>query len=875
MTDRASSKSTKKIQAPIERPVEELVPLESVLCTDELEARPSRPPDYETENRTLVTLAQALADSPRSILQVLAETILVDFDCDSAGVSLLTKDEKRFYWPAIAGQWKPHIGGGTPRDFGPCGDVLDRNAPLLFRHFERRYTYFLPVTPPAQECLLVPLYIKGKAVGTVWAITHNKGRKFDSEDLRRLVSVGRFASLGCESIAVSHSANDSRRAALNVMEDALQARHAAENLILELRASEDRYRTLFESIDEGFGILEKVEGEAGWQPDFRYVEVNPAFSEQSGLTGVVGKTIREVIPGESESWVHTYDTVLRTGTPVRFERALVCKQRMLELYAFRIEAETQRRVAVIFKDITERKQVENLNSRLAAIVESSEDAIIGQDFKGFITTWNAGAERLFGYTAQEAVGQPKSILIPPERVARENAVLEQVRRGETVDQYETVRLHKDGTPIDVSLAVSPIRDYRGRIVGASKILRDISATMKAAESLREADRQKDDFLAILAHELRNPLAPIRYALEIIRHNSGVQTVSNQDPQTAGADVLSRPFESAVNMLDRQVGQLVRLIDDLLDVSRISRGKIELRLERLELSSVIRDAVESIQPSCDGQGHQLTVKLPPDPVYVNADPTRLAQMVGNLLNNACKFTQPGGHIWLSAETSPDSIVTIRVRDTGIGIDPGELPRVFEMFAQADHSLERALGGLGIGLSLVKTLTQMHGGTVEASSPGLGQGAEFVVRLPTVEEPSARATQRARQAPSATPAFRILIVDDSRDAANSLAVLLHLTGHETHVAHDGWAAVEAAARLQPDVILLDIGLPKLNGYEAATRIREQQTEKRPVIVAVTGWGKEDDRRRSKDAGFDAHLVKPMDFADLNKLLSEISAGRPDLA
>jgi CheY-like chemotaxis protein/two-component sensor histidine kinase len=340
----------------------------------------------------------------------------------------------------------------------------------------------------------------------------------------------------------------------------------------------------------------------------------------------------------------------------------------------------------------------------------------------------------------------------------------------------------------------------------------------------------------------------------------------------------------LEVLQRQVGQMVRLVDDLLDAGRISRGKIELRKERVELASIVHQAVEVVRPLAEIQCQELTVALPEAPLHLHADPARLAQIVGNLLNNACKFTDRGGHIWLTVEhdRGPRNDetgraqahlfphVVIRVRDTGIGIAADQLPRVFEMFTQVDTSLERPSTGLGIGLTLVKTLTVMHGGTVEARSDGIGEGSEFVVRLPILAETAAPPFEPPTEAEIGT--LRILIVDDNRDAAESLDMLLKLTGHDVYSAHDGLTALEAATQLDPDVILLDLGLPLLNGYEVARRIRQRQGRGgRPVLVAVTGWGQDEDRRRSEQAGFDAHMVKPVDAVALRRLLFELGAGK----
>ncbi|MQA30549.1 MAG: response regulator [Luteitalea sp.] len=377
---------------------------------------------------------------------------------------------------------------------------------------------------------------------------------------------------------------------------------------------------------------------------------------------------------------------------------------------------------------------------------------------------------------------------------------------------------------------------------------------------------------------------MRRARELESSHSPIAAERRQEPGATSA-TSSRPYDAAMDVLDRQVGQMVRLVDDLLDAGRISRGKMVLRKERVELSSVVHLAAEAVRPLCESSDQELTVKLPHAPVYLDGDPTRLAQIVGNLLNNACKFTEPGGRIWLTAEHEeqagagdtehashrhPPNVV-IRVRDTGLGIAADQRSRIFEMFTQVDTALERAVTGLGIGLTLVKTLTQMHGGTVDVISAGIGHGSEFVVRLPTMlEAPTPAPPVVTREAAATAPPLRILIVDDNRDAAGMLAMLLQFSGHETHTAYDGVEAVEATAILQFDVILLDVGLPRLNGYEAARKIRDQQTQRgRPLLVALTGWGQDEDRRRSEEAGFDAHLVKPVDDAVLGKLLVDLLA------
>lgn len=371
------------------------------------------------------------------------------------------------------------------------------------------------------------------------------------------------------------------------------------------------------------------------------------------------------------------------------------------------------------------------------------------------------------------------------------------------------------------------------------------------QALRDADRRKDEFLATLAHELRNPLAPIRNSLQVLK-------MPGVDAGTAGR---SR------DMMERQVHHLVRLVDDLLDVSRVMRGKIELRRERVDLATVVGRAVETAQPLVDGQGHRLSVSLPPEPLSLDADPVRLAQVVGNLLTNAAKYTEPGGRIEVNAGRAGDTAV-LRVRDTGIGIATAMLPRIFELFVQADHAATKAQGGLGIGLTLVRNLVEMHGGTVEARSDGLGRGSEFVIRLPLADAKSRPVAPAAAAGANGGPGVRgrrVLVVDDNRDAADSLAALLRLQGHAARIAYDGPAGLAAAAEFAPDVVLLDLGMPGMDGYEVARRIRAAPGLRGVALAALTGWGQPEDRRRTAAAGFDHHLVKPVEPAALEKLLA----------
>lgn len=647
--------------------------------------------------------------------------------------------------------------------------------------------------------------------------------------------------------------------------------------------------------------------------------------------------------------------------------------------------------------LADRKRAEEDRARLAAIVASSDDAIVSKSLDGIILTWNAGAERLFGYSRAEAVGRSITLIIPPELIEEEHGILERLRRGERVDHFETVRVGKDGRRLDISLSISPIRDIHGQVVGASKVARDITekklaevalresearyrraasaaglaaeanakfrtlfeqgtqfagilsldgtvvevnrlcldacgftreevlgrpfwecgwwspspdlqekvraACAKAAsgemfrtetsyyvadgservvdliiapvkdeggrvlflnptgtditekkrmeEELRDTDRKKDEFIALLAHELRNPLAPIRNGLQVLRLAAG----------NANA------VEQARAMMDRQLTHMVRLIDDLLDVSRISRNKMDLRKQRVLLADVVAGAIETARPLIETAGHDLTISLPPGPVFLDADLTRLAQVFSNLLTNSAKYTEQGGRIELAAERHAGEVV-VTVRDNGIGIPAEFLPNIFDMFSQVDRSVERSTGGLGIGLALVKGLVEMHGGCVTAESPGPGLGSTFTVRFPVAQE--SLTLQPADDPPDGrhVSARRVLVVDDNRDGALSMALMLRLLGDEVRTAHDGIEAVEEAGRFRPEVILMDIGMPRLNGLDAVRRIREAEWGKTVKIIALTGWGQEGDKERSREAGCDGHLVKPVNLADLENLLAGLN-------
>jgi signal transduction histidine kinase/CheY-like chemotaxis protein len=420
--------------------------------------------------------------------------------------------------------------------------------------------------------------------------------------------------------------------------------------------------------------------------------------------------------------------------------------------------------------------------------------------------------------------------------------------------HEIIIERPDGRRLTALAHASPIHNEMGELIGAVNVLVDISDRKRAEDALREADRSKNEFLATLAHELRNPLAPIRAAVKIL------QIKSKATPES----------QSALEVIERQTRQMTRLIDDLLDVARITSNKLELRRDQIELRAILDAAVETSRPLIEQRGHKLAVRAPAAPIYIDGDLVRLAQVVSNLLNNAAKYTDRGGRIWLTA-TRKENEAVIKVRDTGIGILAEALPHIFEMFTQADRPINGSAGGLGIGLTLVKRLVEMHGGIIMAKSAGQGKGSEFVVRVPLasahLSQPEILTNGRLESTTGPIKPIRILVVDDNQDSADSLGLLLKLLGNEVRIAHDGLAAVDLANEFEPRVVVLDIGLPTLNGFEAAERIRKQPWGKQAVMIAVTGWGEPVDRQRSKEAGFDHHLVKPVDPDVLTRLLQTL--------
>jgi PAS domain S-box-containing protein len=889
----------------------------------------------------------------------------------------------------------------------------------------------------------------GKPLAAVFHIVNEDSRQPVDNPIIRVLETGEIVGLANHTALISRAGNeisiedsaapirdpDGKVTGAVIVFHDVSKRRVAERA---LRASEERLSAIFAQAALGIAVA-NLEG--------RFEEANHKFCEILGypIDELRNHTFMDLTHPDDVLLTLEHIKALRAGKVdnyaiekryVRKDGSVVWSGTTVTL--LRKESGEPERYIGIIQDISDRKRAEVALSRLAAVIEYSDDAIITKTLDSIITTWNPGAERVFGYRAEEMIGKPVTILIPPQHIDEEPGIIDRLRRGERIDHYETVRRRKDGSLINVSLTVSPIKDEIGRIIGASKIARDITRQKRAEEmireqasvlalldttgkaiaskldlqtvlqtvtdtatkltgakfgaffynvineqgesfllytlsgapreafdkfglprntpvfhptftgagvvrsaditkdarygkvaphhgmpqghlpvrsylavpvisgsgevmgglffghpepdvfteraeqlvvglagqaavamdnarlyeaaqreiasreraeaALRETDQRKDEFLATLAHELRNPLAPIRQATMI--------------SMSANASEAQKRWSHEV--ITRQVQHMSLLLDDLLDISRITRGTLELRTEMTDLATVVDAAVETSRPIIESKQHMLSIELPHQPVLFAADPLRLAQVLSNLLTNAAKYTDPRGTIRLRATADAQNI-EIAVIDTGIGITREALSAVFTMFSQVKSTQDRSEGGLGIGLALSKGVVELHGGTIQAESAGPGRGSKFTVRVPrriiatvAAETPPVVTASRAQKR-------RVLIADDNRDAAESLAMLLEMEGHAVTVVHDGRQALASIETSKPDVALLDIGMPEIDGYEVARRVRGDTRTRNLMLIAVTGWGQEADKARAAAAGFDLHFTKPVEPQGLIGLLA----------
>ena len=516
-----------------------------------------------------------------------------------------------------------------------------------------------------------------------------------------------------------------------------------------------------------------------------------------------------------------------------------------------------RRLVSIMADVSDRRQAEEglhiYRERLALALQAGQMGVFDLDMVNDSLWWSPQTYVVFGVSPETFTPTRESVadlVHPDDRKGFVRGRLQAIAEHRPF-AYEFRAIRPDGRIAWISHRGQAEYDASGRAVRSFGVSLDVTAHKLAELALQEADRKKDSFIATLAHELRNPLAPIRNAVQLLRKRGP------DDPQLVWAR----------DVIDRQATQMGRLLEDLLDVSRLTRGEFPLRTERLSLATVVEQAVEIAQPLIDEHGHALSVELPPAPLHVDGDLTRLAQVFSNLLINAAKYTPGGGRLGVTV-TPAGSDVEVRVRDNGIGISPEQMPRLFEMFSQGDWLAERARGGMGIGLSLARGLVERHGGTIQARSAGVGRGSEFAVRLPVATGAAVTPAVEA-PAPPAAPPCRVLVADDLRDSADSLGLLIELMGHAVEIVYDGEEALRAAERFRPDIALLDLGMPKLDGFTVCERIRAEPWGARMRLVAQSGWGQDEDRRRTAEAGFDHHLVKPIDPLALDALVQTLAA------
>lgn len=644
----------------------------------------------------------------------------------------------------------------------------------------------------------------------------------------------------------------------NGIVDAVVVHSAPGESVYTLEGADRPYRFLVEAMQQGVAVL-SLEGVV------LYCNLCVADLFGTSVSNLIGGTLDGLLAGtDNVKWI---DLLRNIESGSALEVRLCREDGTTFPAALTLSILPLQKFCLLIADLSQQKQYDELVVSKAALrhseiryrrlFEAAKDGILILDNEtGRITDANPFMSELLGYSHEKFLDKELwEIGLFSDKSANEAAVRELQQNGYI--RYEHLPLETDRhQPVEVEVVANVYQENQHVAIQCN--IRDITdrsrmerQLQEQAAALADLDRRKDEFLAMLGHELRNPLAPITNAVQLLR-------LQNNE---------TKPQRQALAIIERQVGQLTRLVNDLLEVSRINTGKINLQRERVGLIGIVECAVESVRPLINQHKHELTVSLSSRPIWLNADAARLEQVVVNLLNNAAKYTADGGRISITVEQEADEAV-LRIRDTGVGIAPELLPRIFDLFTQAERSLDRSQGGLGIGLCLVQRLVEMHGGRAEAKS-ALGQGSEFVVRLPVMPTPALPppSTDNEISAPTGR-SLRVLVVDDNVDSAHTLKLLLKISGHDVRTVYDGPTALEAALDYRPEVVLLDIGLPGLDGFEVAKRLRQQPALGSVVLVAITGYGQESDRQRSLDAGFDHHLIKPTNFGKVQQILATVS-------
>ena len=814
--------------------------LTDIDITSELARRPTRPPAYEAENRALVNLASVMDSDPHTILQKLADAALELCQAESSGISILESDivPPLFRWYATAGKFAPFLGGTTPRDFSPCGVVLDRNAAQLMIDPVRFYPYIAELSPHVAELLLIPFFRGDTAVGTIWVVGHSHDKHFDAEDKRILLSLGKFASTA---IKILHAIEEAKRAEAEIS-----------RLREEERAANGRAVRILESVTDAFFALDR---------DWRFTYFNPQAEPLLHRTRdeLLGQVIWDTFPQSiGTKFEREYRAAVAQQRPVTFEEYYPAPlNAWFEVHAY----PSENGLSVYFHNITDRKRAEEAirgsQERVRLALESAELGSWHLDPTTGKLMTDERFRSIFGTTAEQLDYEQAIAVIHPHDQARiRDAVTAATCPQDPAPFAVEYRvIHPNGSVrwVHAKGRANFVNQGRERtLLSFDGTVADITDRKQAEhdrqqlfEQLREHDRQKNNFLATLAHELRNPLSAISNAILLM---SMSEAKEHRDYST--------------ETIKRQSSQLSRLIDDLLDISRISLGKIELRRNIVDATAILDSAAQTVKPLVEERKHTMEMAIDRGHLWVNADPARLEQVVVNLLTNAAKYSEDCGHIRLSAGRQGSDIV-IRVQDSGIGISAEKLPDLFRIFSQVDHTSSRSEGGLGIGLALVKQLIELHDGEVAAASEGLGKGSEFMIRLPAATRPDTPSLLM-KPTDEAKEHARILVVDDNVDSAKSMAMLLKVAGHTVMTAHNGPQAIEVAQTYRPQCILLDLGLPGMSGYDVAKRLRQDAYGKDALIVAVSGYGQDEDRRLTRAAGFDHHLVKPINYEKLSSLL-----------